>query len=113
MTGSNIIKDLMEFKEFLGKLKTYINELDNYCDLNYGLNADITVDIAKDVKDIIEEDIINDKREYDNKVKSIVRLYHVVDFVYGFTFNKDEFSALSKIMLDIMTLIEDYGFLDE
>ena len=111
MSG-NKIKEV-EFKEFLGKLKTYINELDNYCDLNYGLNTDITVDIARDVKDIIEEDIINDKREYDDKIKSIVRLYHVVDFVYGFTFNKDEFNALSKIMLDIMTLIEEHGFLDD
>ncbi len=108
----NRIKEV-EFKKFLERLKMYINELDNYCDLNYGLEADITVDIAMDIKDIIKEDIINDKREYDDKVKSIIRLYHIADFIYGFTFHKDEFNRLSKIMLNIMTLIEDYGFLDE
>lgn len=107
MSG-NKIKEV-EFKEFLGKLKAYINELDNYGNSNYGLEADV----AMDVKDIITEDIINDKREYEDKIKSIIRLYHITDFVYGFTFHKDEFNRLSKIMLDIMTLIEDYGFLDE
>lgn len=107
MMDNNIIKEL-EFKEFLGKLKDCMRELNNYCDKNSGIDADI----ASDIEIIIMEDVVNDKREHNDKIKNIIRLYHIADFIYGFTFHKDEFNTLSKIMLNIMTLIEDYGFLD-
>ncbi len=109
MTGSNIIKDLMEFKEFLGKLKDCMIELNNYCDKSSGIDADI----AGEIEIIIREDIINDKREHSDKVKSVVRLYYIADFVYGLIFYKDEFHGLLVIVRKIMELVEDYEFLND
>ncbi len=98
-----------EFEEFLVKLKKFIKELSDY----YNKYSEYDADIARDVKNIIEEDIINDKREYDDKIKSIIRLYHIVDFVYGLIFTNDELYELSEIMRNIMNLIEEYEFLSE
>ncbi len=99
-----------EFRKFLGKLKGCAGELNVYYDTRSSIDLGIVRDIARDIVTITKEDIINDKREYSDKIKNIIRLCHVVDFAYGLTFHKDEFHELLVIVRRIMGLIEDYRF---